>query len=158
MEKQERVWRDAPMHPLITQRKFSKSLFTYALTLDSSKLSSIDSQLKPHCSSFLNKAENWKSEWSISFIFTDGCVQYKTLSAANTMLVNILRSSGYTFPNEVCITRCFYMQFVFFLHIIRGKGFLGTVFVSAKQSNSFSQDARVFSSWFIVDVYTSISF
>ena len=50
------------------------------------------------------------------------------------------------------------MQFVFFLHIIRGKGFFWTDFVNTKQCNSFFQDARVLSSWFIVDVYTSISF
>lgn len=38
-------------YPLpITHEEFPKSLFTYVLTVDSSKTSSIDSQLKTHCS------------------------------------------------------------------------------------------------------------
>lgn len=54
MDEPERQWADAqqfipPHSPPITHEKFSKSLFTYALTVDSSKMSSMDSQLKPHC-------------------------------------------------------------------------------------------------------------
>lgn len=55
---------------------------------------------------FFNKEKDWRCEYSISSIFTNGCVQYKTPSAANTVYVGMLGSSGYTgktvtFPKEI---------------------------------------------------------
>lgn len=53
--------RDAEMPRILVctrptaHENYSKSLFTYALTVDASKMSSIDSQLEPHCSIFLIK-------------------------------------------------------------------------------------------------------
>lgn len=118
---------------------YSKSFFTYALTVDASKMSSIDSQLEPHCSIFFNK-EDWKCECSISSVFANGCVQCKTLPATNPILVNMLRSTGHTsktitFLSEVwsdALTRSVPPP-----HIIREGAFFGYILSTPKSVNSF---------------------
>lgn len=54
MEEPGREW-GVPSMPFSTHKNYSKSLLTCALTIDASKLSSLDSQLKPHCCIFLIK-------------------------------------------------------------------------------------------------------
>lgn len=163
MEEPEREWRDA-RHAVFRRptahENYSKSLLTYALTVDASKMSSIDSQLKPHCSIFLIKGiENVSAVFLLFLqmdVFNAKHCQQLTLywlicsDPLGTQQAKPSHSSvkyDQTLSHRVCLPP----------HIIREGAFFGYILSTPKSVNSFFKKPESFppdSLW----MPTSVSF
>lgn len=153
MEEPEREWRDAQQAiptPPPNNNPWEIFKITFYICLDRWFIKDIlnNSQLKPHCCIFFLNKEDWKCEYSVSSIFPNGCVSYKTLPAANTVCQYAQIKWVYNKQNcnisQWSMIRCSHMQFASLPHIIRKSFFFGHILSTLNSVNIFFRRSECF--------------